>query len=300
MTYSLLAVNMATVVLESFLYGTLFVCFSANGYLQISRYRRQRQSSSRIRMWSNPVVLSTVAIFVTCSTHWILTVVRFFHAILAFPDTGATLRYFSDPSEVPQLARNALTEISVLIGDAVIVHRLWFIRGRDWRVAAVPVISWLGELTCGIAVAYQFSRYSTNIDFLTSAEGWITANWVLTVITNIYCTALIAWEVWDTSVKGMDDGPLMVRSVTAALVESAAIWTLWVVFFAATYLTGSILLYLTTELTPSIVGLVNMVIHLRVGLGWSRTPDGSGVAMTSSASMFRATTQVDSCSMESV
>jgi hypothetical protein len=65
----------------------------------------------------------------------------------------------------------------------------------------------------------------------------------------------------------------------------------WVIFFAVSYQTGSILQYLTAQLTPPIIGLFNMFIHLRVGLGWSHTqePDRSMVAMTSSASIFRET-----------
>jgi hypothetical protein len=65
----------------------------------------------------------------------------------------------------------------------------------------------------------------------------------------------------------------------------------WVIFFAVSYQTGSILQYLTAQLTPPIIGLVNMFIHLRVGLGWSHAqePDRSMVAMTSSASIFRET-----------
>ncbi|KAJ7112527.1 hypothetical protein C8R44DRAFT_797469, partial [Mycena epipterygia] len=72
------------------------------------------------------------------------------------------------------------------------------------------------------------------------------------------------------------------------LVESAAIWTAWSIFFATTFLTGSTLQFIMRDLTPAIIGLVNLLIHLRVGLGWSRAeaPDATGAPMTSSASIF--------------
>ncbi|KAJ7828962.1 hypothetical protein B0H14DRAFT_3718329 [Mycena olivaceomarginata] len=103
----------------------------------------------------------------------------------------------------------------------------------------------------------------------------------------MYITAFIAWQVWrlDRPVEGMEAGPLM--SGTAVLVESTAITTLWLVFFSVTYLTSSATLHLTTGLTPSIVGLANIAMYLRIGLGWARLPEGSGVPMTSILSMAR-------------
>ncbi|KAJ6524018.1 hypothetical protein B0H19DRAFT_1085475 [Mycena capillaripes] len=119
--------------------------------------------------------------------------------------------------------------------------------------------------------------------------------------TSIYCTAFIAWKVWRTSraVKETGDEPRM--SVLAILVEGAAMWihlpnihaSALVVFFAVSYQTGSVPQSLTAQLTPPIIGLANMFIHLRVGLTWSRTPepDGSVPPMTSSASMVQMASQ---------
>jgi hypothetical protein len=62
----------------------------------------------------------------------------------------------------------------------------------------------------------------------------------------------------------------------------------WVIFFAVAYQTRSVLRFLAKDLIPPVVALTNMFIHLRVGLGWSRTAqetDRSGVQMTSNASM---------------
>jgi hypothetical protein len=137
--------------------------------------------------------------------------------------------------------------------------------------------------------------------------------------------------VWKTiaAVKEIGDGLFMVRPqyrttpfivthhlaqpVLAILVESAAIWTYviltpdsdltpnkyasgWVVFFAAAYQTRSVLRFLAKDLMPQVVALTNMSIHLRVGLGWSRTAQetdrsGPGLQMTSNASMVRVTIQ---------
>ncbi|KAJ7454188.1 hypothetical protein FB451DRAFT_1373607 [Mycena latifolia] len=190
-----------------------------------------------------------------------------------------------------QVARISLTSLTLLIGDALIIHRLWLIWNREFRVVALPVLTWLGVLVCGIFVGYGISESSVGNDkFLTSAGEWLTANWVLSVFTNVYCTVVMAWRIWTSSREmGNIDGGLLL-SMLVILVESAAMWTAWAIFFAVTYQTGSSMTSLATDLSGPIIGLVNMLIHLRVGLGWSHTLKAStaahDMAMTSSASMF--------------
>ncbi|KAJ7454157.1 hypothetical protein FB451DRAFT_1280323 [Mycena latifolia] len=284
---SLVAVNMATVVLEGFLYGIFLVLFATNLYIRTTRYARPRQFVSRGALWWNPIVISTLAIFVTCTAHWILTIQAFFQAFLNATDPTAPLLFYLDSARPIEVARISLTVITLLIGDALIIHRLWLIWNREFRVVALPVLTWLGILVCGIFVVYAFSESSVrNNKFL------FTANWVLSVFTNVYCTGVMTWRIWTTSREmGNIDGGLLL-SILVILVESAAIWTAWAIFFAVTYQAGSTVSALVTDLSGPFIGLVNMLIHLRVGLGWSHTLEASpaatasGVAMTSSASMF--------------
>ncbi|KAJ7710384.1 hypothetical protein B0H17DRAFT_1026905 [Mycena rosella] len=294
----ILAVSIATVILESLLYGIFLVCFFVNLYIRVSKYANSKQF--RTRAWSNPVVVSTMAIFLTYSGHWILTVVRFSQAVLSGSlDTEAALLYYGpDSSQRTQVVRSALAEMTVLIGDAVIIHRLWLIWNRNFSVVVLPIISWVGVLVCGVAIAYLFSQsHAGHNGFSTRAGGWVTANWALPMTISVYCTALITWQIWSTSrvVKDLGDGVLM--PVLAILVESAAIWTAWAVFFAIAYQRDSLSEFIAKDLTPSMVALTNMFIHLRVGFGWSctSTPGTScsgGMTSDADMGMFRGTMEM--------
>ncbi|KAJ7487953.1 hypothetical protein FB451DRAFT_1225999 [Mycena latifolia] len=298
---SLVAVKMATVVLESFLYGLFVVLFSANLYLRRFKYVRPRGSTSRWRHgWRHPVVISTMAIFTTCTMHWIITVDCFF---LAFKEDASTaLQFYTDDSHITQVINSVLLELTVLIGDAVIIHRLWCIWNRDSRIIAVPILSWLGVLTCAIAVSYLFSQSSAeNNKFVAPAGFWVTANWALTAVTNLYCTGFIAWRIWRTSRSTAEIGPGIMMPVLVLLVESAAIMTVWEVFFAAMYQTGNMLQFLATDLTPPIIGLTNTLIHLRMALGWSQAqaPETT-VGLTRSASIAVDITVTNEYGLESI
>ncbi|KAJ7112661.1 hypothetical protein C8R44DRAFT_882421 [Mycena epipterygia] len=285
---SLVAVSMATVVLESLLYGFLLIIFSTNLYLHIARYARPQEFSSRGGIWWNPIIISNIVIFATCTAHWIITVDRLFLAFLG--SAGDPLQFYLDESQPTSVMNSILVIVAGLIGDAVIIHRLWLIWNRDFRVVFVPVLSWLGALTCGIAVPYLFTQSTPTINrFLTPAGAWLTGSWALTTLMTIYCTTFIAWRVWKTSRATAEEvGGGLLMPICVILIESAAIWTTWTLFFATTLLTGSTLQFIVRDLTPGIAGLVNLIIHLRVGLGWSRAeaPDATGAPMTSSASIF--------------
>ncbi|KAJ7131290.1 hypothetical protein C8R44DRAFT_594483, partial [Mycena epipterygia] len=217
-----------------------------------------------------PIVISNIAIFATCTAHWVITVKRFFLAFLG--SGGDPFQFYADQSQPPTVINNTLVIVAVLIGDAVIIHRLWLVWNRNLRVVFIPVLSWLGALTGGIAVAYFFTQSTpTNNKFLTAAGASLTANWALTILcVPRSLNAFIAWRTWRTSRATVEVGDSLLMSVCVILIESAAIWTTWALLFATTFLTRTALVLIVEDLTPAIIGLVNLLIHLRVGLGWSR------------------------------
>ncbi|KAJ7770750.1 hypothetical protein B0H16DRAFT_1516343 [Mycena metata] len=255
-----LGVNMAVVVLESALFALLLVAASTTLYLRFSRHELPQ-----LVIW-NPVVLFTILISVTSCAHWSLTIVRFFDAFLWSANAE---RFYLDKSLETQTARSLLTVMSVTMGDAAIIHRLWLIWNRSFPVIILPVMTCSGILTVPV-------------------ERWVEAGWIINLATNIYCTGLIVWKIWKTkrTVEHLLGHGTLVP-VLIVLLESAAIWTIWELFFAITNKIGSPLQAIGGDLSSVMVGLVNIVIYLRVELQCTR-PQGSdrtGVVMTSSPSI---------------
>ncbi|KAJ7717133.1 hypothetical protein B0H16DRAFT_1701062, partial [Mycena metata] len=284
----MLAANMTVVVLETLFYGLLLVSASTTLYLRFSRHE-----VPKLLVW-NPVVLFTVLILATSGAHWILTIVRFFRALLGLADPS---RFYLDTLQATQTARNLLCVIAISIGDAAIIHRLWLIWNRSLPVIIVPVLTCLGLLADGCAVTYLYAQQTAAAQV--SVQRLVKASWMLTLVTNVSCTGLIIWKIWRTkrTVEHLGEGTLV--PVLIILLESAAAWTIWGILFAATTSSGSPFQIILTDLSPPVVGLVNMVIYLRVELQCTRPPgtDRPRVAMTSSASIIpylvnRVSTQI--------
>ncbi|KAF7340429.1 hypothetical protein MVEN_01963000 [Mycena venus] len=275
---SFLSVILLSAIAETFLYGIFIVSFIVAVYLRLSKYTDRTARSGAV--W-NAITIPTIATFVICSAHWIIGVIRLFKGFGGSEDIRSALNFLSDPAEPLSAARSILVILNNLIGDAIIIQRLWFIWGRSLRVIIVPVLSWLGIIIAGSVVLYLLTHFGPgNISY---TRAWITVGWALTTVTNIYCTACIAWKIWRTNRVTQAIGGGLLTYVLVILVESAAIWAVWAVFFAVTTQIGSLLEILATDLAPPIINLVNVLIYLRVGLGWSFAPsvdETAGVTMT--------------------
>ncbi|KAJ7220919.1 hypothetical protein GGX14DRAFT_432432 [Mycena pura] len=287
-TSSRVGTNMVVVVLESFLYGISLVLFYIGFHLRISRFASR---SIRDGLWWHPVVISTVAIFLTSTGHWLLTIIGFFHAVLESQADGGADAYHSCNSCLTQNVGNALVLVTLWIGEAVIfsmVHRLWVIWNRELRVIALPVISFLGLIACGSTGLFAIFHHDT----YTFNEKTMTANWILRLI-RLRLSAFIAWRVLGARQEAHETEARPLMSVLAVLVESAAILAAWTVFYAVTYETDSELQVVAINLTAQVTGLANMLIHIRLGMARTMRPrtgtqssDANGVVMTSHASLF--------------
>ncbi|KAJ7868446.1 hypothetical protein B0H13DRAFT_2351405 [Mycena leptocephala] len=276
---SFFSIILLSAIAETFLYGIFMVSFFVSLYLRLSKYTDRTARRGALR---NTITIPTIATFVTCSAHWIIGVIRLFKGFAGSEDIHSALHFLSDPAEPLMVARSILVILNNLIGDAIIIQRLWFIWGRSLRVIIVPALSWFGVSTSGFVLSYLLTHLRPgNMSY---TRAWITVGWALTTVTNVYCTACIAWRIWRTNRVTQAIGGGLLMYVLVILVESAAIWAVWTVFFAVTTQTGSQLQILATDLTPPIIGLVNVLIYLRVGLGWSSAPsidETAGLTMTS-------------------
>ncbi|KAJ7064608.1 hypothetical protein C8F01DRAFT_770319 [Mycena amicta] len=283
-TIELVAMNMAALAVEGLLLGVFIVLFGASVYLRVSRFE-SAGGRPRSSLWWNPVLLSTTALFLLCIAHWILTLIRFFRAFLM---ADSALWYYSEDVDHLSSASIALASAAIWLGDAIIIHRLWVLWGRDLRIVIAPIASWLGLVASGIASIIHLAS--------DSASGYknqaLTATWALSILTSVYCTVFIALLVWDHRMKSNEQhrSHFMVTFLVV-LAESGALLAMWTVFYAAIHTHVCELMALTMGVTPPIVGLANMLIYIRIGLGWSipqrnSGADSTGIVITSDESML--------------
>ncbi|KAF8188449.1 hypothetical protein K438DRAFT_1594085 [Mycena galopus ATCC 62051] len=286
---------LATVVIETFFYGIYLVLFITSIYLLFTAQSRGLRPPRSI--WLSPVLCGGGLLFLAVTWHWALTIDRLFLAFVTVDGGADPLGFYGDFSQATQIAQSTCLLISLGIADALVVHRLWTVWSHVNRYVMIfPMLTLLGLVASTIGVAYDFSQFKPGDNVLDLANGWIIADCAFTVFTNIYCTAFIGWKLWRVQRILKPTGGRNLNSIVAIIVESAALSTTWGFFFVITYTMRSNLRFLI-DVTPAIVSAANMLIYVRVGLGWAHASVAkpSVSAIRSNVSKFNTGNMSEGC-----
>ncbi|KAJ6451268.1 hypothetical protein C8R45DRAFT_883357 [Mycena sanguinolenta] len=263
---SLVQASLANFVVQSCLYGVYLVLAVTSICLIIGRNASAtRRGSSTYR---SPIFLVAIGLFLTITGHWILVVDQAFLAFIHSPDTSGPLQFYGNLSEITEVVKTGFLVATVIIGDALIIHRLWIVWGCNKYVVIFPIATLMGLAASGAGITYQFTQYNPGQNvFLTEAGRWISSETALTLCTHSYSTGK---STPLSSARNFSSRNQPLLSVLAIIVESAAIYTIWTIFFIATYQSQSNLQFIAVDCWPAITGISCMLIHVRIGMGWAQ------------------------------
>ncbi|KAJ7649023.1 hypothetical protein DFH06DRAFT_556688 [Mycena polygramma] len=269
MTVPLIAANLATLFVGSLFYGMYIVLFFISMHLLLRRYNatqtlhKSRQTSS---IFTSTVFVSAICLFLVVTAHWTTIVYRSFIAYVALQHGDEAETFFRDHTQLSEVIQSCFMSLSVVIGDSLIIHRLWVVWAHRKFVLAVPVVSLL-TLTVGSFISLTITEHSTDV----FANPLLKMSTILTLLINVYCTVFIAWKIWTITKASMPSlaSGTSLNHFIVIVVESAGLYACWAVFFAITYEVQSNLQSTVIQTAPALVGLVNALIQTRVGLGWT-------------------------------
>ncbi|EPS94468.1 hypothetical protein FOMPIDRAFT_1134324 [Fomitopsis schrenkii] len=294
----LVSANIATIFLESFLYGNFFVLTITSVYLLA--YRRKRLLASQhpqgaaravaAVLFRSPMFLGAISLFVTITSHWILTCIRAFDAFVNFQNGTAPLEFYGNLKDITEVVKTGWLMSSLVIGDTLVIYRLWVIWNRRTWVIIFPLCTLGGLTACGVGITYQFSQYypGENV-FVSEAGRWITSDCVFTLCTNVYSTSMIAYQVWRSHRRVKVYSGTNVLSMLAVFIESAALYTMWTMFFFIAYQSHSNLQFVAVDSWPAMSGISFMLINVRVGLGWAQSGSDQNFSSTAPPTRIQRT-----------
>ncbi|KAJ7681635.1 hypothetical protein B0H17DRAFT_835820, partial [Mycena rosella] len=247
----LLSVNLATLAIASLFYGIYFVLFFVSMYLLMRRSKRKRAYHSPSRKeapaFRSMVFLSAVFLFLVVTSHWITIVYRAFIAYASLQHGEEAEAFFNDHSQSTEMIQDIFLALSILIGDSLIIHRLWVVWSHSKLVLVLPICNLITLTVCSV-VSTKVVWSSTDI----FSNPWLKLNTILTLMCG------------ETHLSNPHRQHFLV-----IIVESAGFYAFWAVLFAVTYEAKSNIQASVIQIAPAVVGLVNALIHTRVGLGWS-------------------------------
>ncbi|KAL0567001.1 hypothetical protein V5O48_014993 [Marasmius crinis-equi] len=149
----------------------------------------------------------------------------------------------------------------------------------------------LGLSACGINTTHLYAVAPPGTAFLAypEAKKWVVVDVVTTVLTNTYSTTLIAWRIWVThrankeygGVVSARPGSTTLMAALAMFVESALLFSIWVLFFASLYGAKSNLEALAADNIAVMAGIAFSLINVRIALERAKSLSAHNTATTS-------------------
>ncbi|VDB98599.1 unnamed protein product [Peniophora sp. CBMAI 1063] len=149
--------------------------------------------------------------------------------------------YLADERTPLHTAEQALYTFNDIIAGGILTWRCYVVCNYDWRACVFLVPSCIGTAVAGVGSVIKLTTLPTDqvMFFESSLKAWLTAFWILSVVTQTFATGLIAWRIWSTiSWRAQAVGSREWHALLV-FVESGALYSIGTVLVLAFYLRGS-------------------------------------------------------------
>ncbi|KAK0213523.1 hypothetical protein IW262DRAFT_311893 [Armillaria fumosa] len=253
-------------VLETLNYGVFNVLFIGILWLLWNK-RALRAYAHRV------LFVAACLLWILTTLHWIINVCR---ATIAFVDrqgeVNGALAYYADLTVDLYAAKTAVYVALTLVGDSFVTYRCWIIWSQKIVVVILPMFLVTG--TAGFVATHKFTLVSPGSEiFLPNLVPWVSSFIVLSLVTNVVCTFLIAFRLIQShrSVAPYSQSKRLI-STLIIIVESAAIYSSALIALVTLYILGSNGQYVALDMTAPIIGITFSMIIIRVALTKVRKP----------------------------
>ncbi|SJK99453.1 uncharacterized protein ARMOST_02754 [Armillaria ostoyae] len=189
---------------------------------------------------------------------------------------GGSYHYWENMTRAVYILQEAATVTNCLIGDTILIWRLYVIWNKKIFICLFPVSLVLAFGVCGYISIYRLSHLSlSDVHTVNDILNWLQATWSLSLATQILVTTLIATRIWLLSRQalarpsGKQSNPYM--TVIWTVVESGAIYTFTATLMLAFFTQRSQVSTVMGDALGQISAIVPALIIVRAGLGYSQT-----------------------------
>ncbi|KAF7318540.1 PX domain protein [Mycena chlorophos] len=276
--------NLLCLTLGALLYGIYLVLFVTSVYLFVHNTRVPGRAAGTkasglqkfLTVLKRPMFVASLVLFILATASFVLSVDKVFEGFIVHGTEAEA--YLANIATTNEAVDNVCIALALVIGDAMIIYRLWAVWQNRW-VVAVAILSLTGMAASLIASIVKATQGG-----LISGDSTLNPATVFSLITSVYCTALIWYRLYTVGsaagrLVSWEDSLVRYAIIFA---ESAGAYTCWQILYATLHFLNinPQIIPLTTQ--PSVLGAVNALMHVRVAIGRDRA---SGLDTRTSASV---------------
>ncbi|KAJ7736200.1 hypothetical protein DFH07DRAFT_986872 [Mycena maculata] len=163
---TILPANLLTLVLESCLYGILLILFISTIYFLATRRTLAGNTQTRSHHFTSLVFLGVTALFLVATAakkHWTVVIYQAFSAFIHLGSAVEEDAFYADLSQRSEIVKVAFFFASVVLGDSLVIYRLWIIWGRNRYIPIFPICTLVGGLAASFGILYEFSQWQPRL-----------------------------------------------------------------------------------------------------------------------------------------
>ncbi|KAJ3558402.1 hypothetical protein NM688_g951 [Phlebia brevispora] len=277
---SMMVADVALIIVESVLYGIYLVLFLPSLNFLVRRYREKGTKASLL------LLVVSLVLLVLLTVHWSLDVAHACRCLFK-ATADETAACFVNLTDGLYLASSWVYITVTVIGDSFMVYRLYVVWGRGYWIILFPALIVIGVTGDSITIVVDLGASHANTPIWESAGNTVTAMFVLLLVDNLYCTALIAYKLWRSNLNLTSVGipAKTTMKVAHVVVQSAALYSTCLALTLGFYLATSNAQFVLIAINTQVVGIVFCLIMLPGALNSTGTPNVTAERGSASNSM---------------
>ncbi|KAF8837979.1 hypothetical protein BDN67DRAFT_972184 [Paxillus ammoniavirescens] len=248
------------IIVESILYGLLTFLFGVT----VWALTYQRTSAKIPRLMLGAACL----LFVLGTMHIVVDANHLWQGFITSEDPDI---FFQDVTK--DTFKNALYLIETLVGDAIIIYRVYLL-WRRIEFTIIPIIGWMGIVVTGSHTVWSISHLSTtssSIIFLRQTARWVISFYSTALATNLIATGLLTVKLWiaqrnEAGFLRTSTSNSVVHPILVIVMECGAVYSFSLITMLSSYLSASNSAYIVIDMIGQIIPITFCVIIVRAAM----------------------------------
>ncbi|KAI0790932.1 hypothetical protein C8Q75DRAFT_80410 [Abortiporus biennis] len=268
MTFGIDRANLASIFLESILYGVSLTLYAAAITILVNG-----KTTSGV---NKALLATTVIMFILGTIHVGSDLQRI---LVAFLESDSPKAYLIQTYPVVHMVKSTSYAMQTLVGDGFLLYRVYLVWKGNLMVCTPVFLSFLTSWALGILVLRGFALASPGDPVFAETLTKVVAPWFsVTLFTNFLGSTLLAARIYyihrkvahmSVAIGGRD-----ISTAAAVIVESGSIYSICLAILLVLYLSKNFAQYILLDAVTQIIGIVFSLIIVRVGLGLAAESSG--------------------------
>ncbi|KAA1472618.1 hypothetical protein DENSPDRAFT_778766 [Dentipellis sp. KUC8613] len=202
-------------------------------------------------------------------------------------EPGGPPVWFTNPSDFTFVFKSAIYSFQTVTGDGVVIYRCYMV-WQNVYVIIFPLIMLAGVVTASVGSVWACSQANPAQGgiFFKETGQWITAFYASTLSTNLICTMILAFRIWQinsrVSRKTPGGGGSSLMPVLLIVVDAGVLYSVTLLSALLCFVNKSNGQYIVLDMVMPIISIVFYMVIIRVGIAKvtpsSRGGESSGLA----------------------